>query len=571
MATNSMDIIDCIYCNALISFTGMPARRYSDHLRNEHNILVPEEREFSISRTLKKRFEKTKNEFGKSMGARVKLLSFSESSRIFGNQENILQGPRGVSSRMTDKENVIQDAEESDDNLDYVAEDGEKNNNDPLTFEMEDENRNSCFSLADKEKTNNAVVNSTVETCQDSVEWKSGEETSSGSVDADITNEYVKRVNVDEDGNPGDVSNAECSVKIKKTTKKKGRTIAKGRSKTRPREEDEDLHLPWYEAKAHKCRLCEVTVFLGSVDRHLHILHHDDIVHYQQLFPDEDLSIPSWQCGICGEEVSWIHSSIKSHLETGHDQDLNDYYFENILKRPNIKTEDESEELSSAEPSPKETRVTGKRKVSESSVKEEVKIVKTEIDEYKAEFPLPWYESSYHNCRLCGETFSHGYFCKYHVKNKHGINPSQYFSLHPEAKVKLPDWICNICQNLYMWTSDSIYRHLLNSHKMSKAEYEERYIKPGNDSKITHGDGMEEEESNNNNNVEEEIVLPGLPQTVSVTEGSSVKKVLNPFHHSGDDEETIEETSLVKIENIKEEEIEYHVVIKEEADSFDEE
>ena len=137
--------------------------------------------------------------------------------------------------------------------------------------------------------------------------------------------------------------------------------------------------------------------------------------------------------------------------------------------------------------------------------------------------------------------------------------------------MKLPDWICNICQNLYMWTSDSIYRHLLNSHKMSKAEYEERYIKPGNDSKITHGDGMEEEESNNNNNVEEEIVLPGLPQTVSVTEGSSVKKVLNPFHHSGDDEETIEETSLVKIENIKEEEIEYHVVIKEEADSFDEE
>ena len=177
-----------------------------------------------------------------------------------------------------------------------------------------------------------------------------------------------------------------------------------------------------------------MNLFHDSVDRHLHILHHDDIVHYQQLFPDEDLSIPSWQCGICGEDVSWIHSSIKSHLETSHDQDLNDYYFENILKRSNIKTEDESEELSSAEPSPKETRVTSKRKVSESSVKEEVKIVKTEIDEYKAEFPLPWYESSYHNCRLCGETFSHGYFCKYHVKNKHGINPSQYFSLHPEAK-----------------------------------------------------------------------------------------------------------------------------------------
>jgi len=478
-ASGTIDTIVCLYCRALIAFSGLPANRYSDHLRNEHNILVPDELQFSISRTLKKTFEK------KAGVARIKLQSFSEASRLddpmnmveFNNNadqdyngNNTIVSQRDV-DMFQDEKNMIISINPINDEDQSVSKEVIEN--------VQDENMNNCeMKEPVKEEPKEGIV-----------DYKSSE-----------NEETMPLPNIPQLKLP------KCYVKIEqfqftKFSHKPKSSHRKKKATPTP----EPLEVPWYEFKFYRCLLCDVEVFLGSVDRHLSVVHNSDVASYLTKFPQEadSLSIPLWSCAICGENTSWMHRTITHHLHTKHDHmDINQYYFVHVLGIKKEKEEDFSEN--------------------------KIKIEPLEIpEELEIPLKLPWYEGSWHRCHICQEIFTFGYFVKTHIKKVHGMTQAKYFSQNPSASSKLADWTCQICSKRIKWMNDSIYRHLKYGHRMSKTEYQQTYL--------------EEEESVVGNVTDEtltgeetdEIELPGVPEIGDATKvlnsRKSNSKVLNPW------------------------------------------
>jgi len=75
--------------------------------------------------------------------------------------------------------------------------------------------------------------------------------------------------------------------------------------------------IPWYESKTTTCRFCNEEWLLGSFRRHLYD-RHDKVSRtaYAEMYPDADISIPSWTCKICGSGIKWVRDNIFYHLRT---------------------------------------------------------------------------------------------------------------------------------------------------------------------------------------------------------------------------------------------------------------
>ena len=89
-----------------------------------------------------------------------------------------------------------------------------------------------------------------------------------------------------------------------------------------------DISVPWYEWGNYVCLLCGSYVFLGSMERHLQINHSMSLDQYQEQHR-EDLSIPPYECLVCGVSVPHTLKKILSHLQL-HNMDMASYYFRHV-------------------------------------------------------------------------------------------------------------------------------------------------------------------------------------------------------------------------------------------------
>ena len=90
--------------------------------------------------------------------------------------------------------------------------------------------------------------------------------------------------------------------------------------------------LPWYESGSHKCLVCQSKIFLGSVKKHLTLVHKLSMDEYLVIFEmkDSDFAIPDWKCLVCGGAVPHTLCDIRSHLWVKHSIPMADYYFKYV-------------------------------------------------------------------------------------------------------------------------------------------------------------------------------------------------------------------------------------------------
>eukprot|EP00092_Neocalanus_flemingeri_P027955 GFUD01030349.1.p1 GENE.GFUD01030349.1~~GFUD01030349.1.p1 ORF type:complete len:638 (+),score=191.26 GFUD01030349.1:71-1915(+) len=90
--------------------------------------------------------------------------------------------------------------------------------------------------------------------------------------------------------------------------------------------QEADMSVPWYEWGHHVCVVCDRTVFLGSVERHLQLNHSLSLVRYQEQYklPEGALFIPPYECRVCGVAVSHTHKKIMAHVQL-HNMDMASY------------------------------------------------------------------------------------------------------------------------------------------------------------------------------------------------------------------------------------------------------
>ena len=75
--------------------------------------------------------------------------------------------------------------------------------------------------------------------------------------------------------------------------------------------------IPWYECKTTICKFCNEEWLLGSFRRHLYDRHEKmSRTVYIEMYPDADISLPTWNCKICGNGVRWVRDNIFYHLRT---------------------------------------------------------------------------------------------------------------------------------------------------------------------------------------------------------------------------------------------------------------
>ena len=122
---------------------------------------------------------------------------------------------------------------------------------------------------------------------------------------------------VDEVSDEEDPIFKDCSVKMTKLKKNVIRKMV-----------DADISVPWYEWGHHACEECGSAVFLGSIERHLS-LHSMSLTEYmeQHNIPKSDLSIPPYECLVCGVAVPHTNRKIMTHLQL-HNIDMGSYYFQ---------------------------------------------------------------------------------------------------------------------------------------------------------------------------------------------------------------------------------------------------
>ena len=218
-----------------------------------------------------------------------------------------------------------------------------------------------------------------------------------------------------------------------------------------------------------------------------------------------------------------MHRTITRHLEVNHNHmDINQYYFKHILK---IRKHDNK-----SNPAENEIANSIKVELPDDDVENGTNEVGVEVE---VPLKLPWYESSWHRCHICHEIFTYGYFVKTHIKRVHGMTQAVYLNQNPGAITKLADWTCQICGKKIKWMNDSIYRHLRFGHRMSKIEYQHKYVEEddesvnGNvtDETLTGDEGVENEEIGDDG----EIELPGIPE---IGDASSVINIAEFSIHS---------------------------------------
>ena len=292
-----------------------------------------------------------------------------------------------------------------------------------------------------------------------------------------------------------------CSMKMTKMKKNMIRKMA-----------DADISVPWYEWGHHVCVECGNAVFLGSMERHLS-LHRMSLSEYKKehKIPESDLSIPSYECQVCGVAVSHTNRKIMTHLQL-HSIDMGSYYFQYVQgEGAKIKPESVEKHLEDVMDDVVENitnKSSGNRliisrnlfqKRKSKSPKEslpssssciEVKHP-TSVPKSSSQTPknkrsrlstepggeLPWYESSWHKCLECGKVTTMGSFFISHVKKEHKMAKKEYLEKYPEDKVgDVPYWKCGICNKGISWGVRSIASHLSKAHSLVKEEYASIYI-----------------------------------------------------------------------------------------------
>ena len=147
-------------------------------------------------------------------------------------------------------------------------------------------------------------------------------------------------VTLSDDSGVGSEVTRDCSVKVTKLKENVIKQLISVRA-------EGDISVPWYEWGHHLCVVCNSAVFLGSVERHLDLNHSLSLVDYKQQhkIPQEALSIPPYECLVCGVTVVHTLKKILSHLQL-HNIDLGSYYFQYVsVKRVEGDQETEMDEV----------------------------------------------------------------------------------------------------------------------------------------------------------------------------------------------------------------------------------
>lgn len=295
--------------------------------------------------------------------------------------------------------------------------------------------------------------------------------------------------------------------------------------------------LPWFESKITICRICNEEWLLGSFRRHLYD-RHDKISRttYSEMFPDSDISIPTWRCKICGNGIKWVRDNIFYHLRT-HNFTMEGYrqlYIDgsddkttalgkqmpNLVPITNsLETKEEKQfrcKLCNVLVALESTAIRNHLKTFHNMSINEYQPFKNSPNPtgFSPAFPLadpnnsayniplynnpmiqkpppllkkilprpsappaqpglPWYNKCKWTCMLCNKAFSSGFWR--HVSENHSYTKENYLQEFGKNGIDIVHYFCKICNKKIPWSGASINAHTKADHAMSLKEYEGLY------------------------------------------------------------------------------------------------
>jgi len=552
-----MASLSCIFCYAQIVSDNDQEEmqvKYESHLMGLHNIADTGERMLAIARTLKKQLNNNNHEVNewevnhtRKLSEKIeKALKFNPSDKqqfTFENENFV------VSASFLEDGEISQEEVASNPDATIVERDQVNTNMDAGDSDLlesssnEEEKANDQFQVNSFETPTEELDMNTEDVEFSPMETSAGEKNpSSSSAESQIVcSEFDEDIHDEEEQIVKD-----CSVKMTKLKKNVIKKMV-----------DADISVPWYEWGHHACEECGNAVFLGSMERHLS-LHNMSMTEYkeQHKIPQRDLSIPPYDCLVCGVAVPHTNRRIMTHLQL-HNIDMGSYYFQYVQGEGGM-VKPEAVEVQLVEDEKNVNKLSRDRMIVSRSLFQKRKskyVTESLLSSSDAKIPtsvqkrrylvlanptgttpknkrgrtstepggeLPWYESSWHQCFECGKYTTMGSFFVSHVKKEHKMVKKEYLEKYPEDKVDdVPGWMCTICNKKVSWGVRSIASHLSKAHSMCKEEYANKYIDNKQD-----GDMVEE------NFVvvdDKEIMLEGLPQIQRLDSAHEVTVVFDKY------------------------------------------
>jgi len=553
-----MASLSCIFCYAqIVSDTDQEELqvKYESHLMGWHNIADKGERMLALNRTLQKQLNNNNEvnewevydtrKFSEKIEKALKVTPSDKQHFTFENDDFVVSASFLEDGGETSQEEVASNPDativERDQVDNYSMDAGDS---DLIESKNEEEKALDDQCQANSVETPTEEVDMEAEELSQ-IETLDVEKTPSSSAESQVVGSEVDEVSDEEDQTVKD-----CSVKMTKLKKNVIRKMV-----------DADISVPWYEWGHHACEECGSAVFLGSMERHLN-LHSMSVAEYmeQHKIPQSDLSIPPYECLVCGVAVPHTNRKIMTHLQL-HSIDMASYYFQyvqgegakvkpeegevqlvedkveedvdksssdRIIISRNLfqkkRTKSVSESPNSSNDAKSLSSVTKRRSQILASPAGSAPKSKRSRTSTAPGGELPWYESSWHKCCECGKLTTMGSFFISHVKKEHKMVKKEYVEKYPEDKVdNAPDWKCTICDRKVSWGVRSIASHLSKAHSMCKEDYATMYIENKEDEDISEETVVGDDDS--------EIVLEteGLPQIQRLDSAQEVTVVFDKF------------------------------------------
>ena len=207
-----------------------------------------------------------------------------------------------------------------------------------------------------------------------------------------------------------------------------------------PVEEDLSLKkekLPWYEVKTHQCLLCSSIFSIGNFSYHLHDVHTTTLQTYKTKFPAANLKVPTWTCKVCLTDLRWTGPSIRTHLTTEHQLNLETY----------------------------------------------VELINSRNTDGKKDFSLPWFEFSVIKCNICDNMMSSSNISD-HLAVRHSCSLEDYKKIFSDdVDFTAPLFECEVCREKVSWNRRSIQQHL-TAHHMTLQAYDDTFVSRKTEQKV---------------------------------------------------------------------------------------
>ena len=213
----------------------------------------------------------------------------------------------------------------------------------------------------------------------------------------------------------------------------------------------------WYNKCSWECQICwRVFTTNSSVFfKHVSQDHKMTVEVYKEQYGSAGVLFSDHTCRICLKKIPCNGLALCKHLKHGHNLSLTEYEDQHLSQE------------GSQDPEP----------------------------EFYSPRDESWYNKCYWSCNICGNKNRSLGSSKKHIQQVHHITYEEYFSAYGSHGIHEVEFTCTICGVVMSCNGVTIANHLTNTHKLTLADYEERYIRentsPSDTAKRTGGDSAE--------------------------------------------------------------------------------